>query len=87
MEAMETMEKKFVFDDELVEFEELEEELNEQNSYLKDQDIYLLETNFDISLDNRIWESYVEDIDGGDNFADYCNYIFKMLEDEDYFED
>ena len=93
------MAKKFVFDDklfdnelveesvELEELEELEEELNKQNSCPRDQYIYLLETDFNLSLDNRVWESNVEDIDGGDNFADYCSYIFKILENEDYFED
>ena len=25
-----------------------------------------------IHIDDRVLESYVEDIDGGDNFADYC---------------
>ena len=37
--------------------------------------------------DNRVWKSYVEDIDGGDNFGDYCEYFFKMLIEEEYYDD
>ena len=29
---------------------------------------------------DRFLESYVEDVKGGDNFADYCECFFKMLE-------
>ena len=36
--------------------------------------------------DNRYLESYIEDIDGGDNFADYCEYMFGLLEEEGYYE-
>lgn len=36
--------------------------------------------------DNRTWESYVEDIDGGDNFADFCEEFFELLDEEDYWE-
>lgn len=45
----------------------------------------LSEFNFYPPTDNRILESYIEDIDGGDNFADYCEYIFEILEEEDYY--
>ncbi len=36
--------------------------------------------------DNRTWKSYVCDIYGGDNFADYCKDFFKMLEEEEYWD-
>lgn len=36
--------------------------------------------------DNRYWKSYVEDIKGGDNFIDYCEYIFGILEEEGYYD-
>lgn len=36
--------------------------------------------------DDRIWTSNVEDIDGGDNFADYCKEFFEMLEEEGYYD-
>lgn len=36
--------------------------------------------------DNRYWKSYVEDIEGGDNFVDYCTYIFGILEEEGYYD-
>ena len=47
---------------------------------------YLTEESFYPPSDDRYLESYVEDIDGGDNFADYCEYIFKLLEEEGYYE-
>ena len=47
---------------------------------------YLIEEDFYFSSDDRCLESYIEDIDGGDNFADYCEDMFKLLEEEEYFE-
>ena len=37
-------------------------------------------------MDDRTWKSYVRDINGGDNFADFCEEFFKMLDEEEYFE-
>lgn len=54
--------------------------LNEQDvTELSEQDFYT-------TSDYRYLESYIEDIDGGDNFADYCEYIFELLEEEGYYE-
>lgn len=36
--------------------------------------------------DNRYWKSMVADINGGDNFVDYCSYIFDVLEEEGWYE-
>lgn len=47
---------------------------------------YLTEEDFYPPHDNRYFKSYVEDIDGGDNFADYCRYIFKVCEEEGYYD-
>lgn len=47
---------------------------------------YLSETDLYAPSDNRVLESYIEDIDGGDNFADYCEYIFKLYEEEGYYD-
>lgn len=47
---------------------------------------HITERNFYPPYDNRFFESYVEDIDGGDNFADYCECFFEMLEEEGYYE-
>lgn len=86
------MEKNFTFDeelfnDELDELDELEEELSgEQGSYLRDINFYLTEDDFYSSSDDRVWTSNIEDIDGGDNFADYCKYIFKLLNEEGYYD-
>jgi hypothetical protein len=46
----------------------------------------LTEASFYPPSDNRYLESYVEDIDGGDNFASYCEYIFELLEEEGYYD-
>lgn len=46
----------------------------------------LTEIDFYPPTDNRVWKSYVEDIEGGDNFADYCEYIFEILEEENYYD-
>jgi hypothetical protein len=54
---------------------------DEQYSYRTDNDFCS-----EPLVDDRVWESYVEDIDGGDNFADYCQYIFGMLDEEEYFD-
>lgn len=47
---------------------------------------YLTELDFYPQSDNRTWQSYIEDIDGGDNFADYCEYIFGIYEEEGYYD-
>ena len=36
--------------------------------------------------DDRTWGSYVEDITGGDNFADFCEEFFELLDAEEYWE-
>ena len=36
------------------------------------------------SSDNRTWKSNVEDIYGGDNFADFCEDYFELLDEENY---
>lgn len=83
------MKKGFAFNDELLD-DELEEinddELDEQSLY-SDRDYSCLdESDFYPPSDNRVWRSNVEDIEGGDNFADYCRYIFKTLEEEEYYD-
>lgn len=77
------MNKKCLSDYDLNESYELHEtyELNKLNVYeLSEQDFYP-------PADDRVWKSNVSDIAGGDNFADYCEYIFKILDEEEYFED
>lgn len=54
---------------------------------LAEQDVTeLTEQDFYTTSDDRFLESYVENIDGGDNFADYCEYIFELLEEEGYYD-
>ena len=87
------MEKNFIFDNELFDEEpeeeleeEYEEEFEELNSRVQDINACLTETDFYPPSDNRVLESNVEDIDGGDNFADYCKEFFRMLKDEEYYD-
>ena len=49
-------------------------------------DIELDEQDFYPPSDDRCWESGVEDIYGGDNFVDYCECLFDMLDEEGYFD-
>lgn len=36
--------------------------------------------------DDRTWKSNVYDINGGDNFADFCEEFFEILDENDYWE-
>ena len=47
---------------------------------------YLTEADFYPPSDDRCLESYIEDINGGDNFADYCEDIFELLDEEEYYD-
>ena len=49
-------------------------------------DDYFKESYFYPPLDDRVWKSGIEDIEGGDNFADYCEKFFKILDEEEYWE-
>ena len=51
-----------------------------------DKFYYLTENDFNQPTDNRVLKSVVEDIYGGDNFEDYCQYIFELLEEEGYYD-
>jgi hypothetical protein len=46
----------------------------------------LTEADFYPPSDNRTLKSNVRNIAGGDNFTDYCEYIFDLLEKEGYYE-
>lgn len=51
-----------------------------------DDDLRLEDSDFDAPLDDRVWKSLIEDIEGGDNFVDFCDEFFKMLDEEGYWE-
>lgn len=53
----------------------------------KEQEYVLTEEDFCPPSDDRIWTSNVEDINDGDNFADYCEEFFEMLDEEEYYDD
>lgn len=44
----------------------------------------LSERDFYPPKDNRHWESGVDDIRGGDNFAEYAEDLFRRYEDEEW---
>ena len=62
---------------------------NNQKKYehiLKKQNPILTEKDFYPPSDDRVLTSNVEDIEDGDNFADYCKEFFDLLEEEEYFD-
>lgn len=59
---------------------------NEQDDFLMSDDFCLTDSDFYPPCDDRVWRSNVEDIDGGDNFADYCEEFFELLDEEEYYD-
>ena len=50
------------------------------------QDDILNEEDFYPPSDDRVLESYIEDIEDGINFAEYAEYIYDLYEEEGYYE-
>lgn len=48
--------------------------------------IELTEEDFYPPSDDRVFKSYIDDIRDGDNFFDYCKYIFDIFDEEDYWD-
>ena len=61
-------------------------ELIDEECVLTNNDTCLTEKDFYPPSDDRVWQSNIEDINGGDNFADYCQYIFNVLDEEEYYD-
>lgn len=59
---------------------------NNELNIVDEQYDCITESDFYPPFDNRVFVSYVDDIDGGDNFADYCEYIFDLYEEEGYYD-
>ena len=57
-----------------------------ENQVWTDDDFCLEESDFYPPPDDRVWKSNIEDIEGGDNFADFCAEFFKMLDEEEYWD-
>lgn len=55
------------------------------NKGMKYNDI-LTEEDFYPPEDTRVLKSLVYDVYGGDNFTEYCEDIFDLYEEEDYYE-
>lgn len=66
--------------------EQPEAKIVKQGSCLNDTDFCLTEVDFYPPSDNRVWKSNIKDINGGDNFVDYCTELFEMLEEEEYYD-
>ena len=62
------------------------DEDEDENYVWGDDNFYLKESDFYPPSDNRVWKSNIEDIEDGDNFADYCKEFFELLDEEDYWE-
>lgn len=60
--------------------------LYDEEDYLYTDDDYLQEIDVYSPCDDRVWKSNIEDIEGGDNFVDFCAEFFKMLEEEGYWD-
>lgn len=78
------MNDKYKLDD--ISEEQYRNSLSNKRFRLKNNNLYLTEEDFYRPSDDRVLESYIEDIDGGDNFADYCEYIFELYEEEGYYD-
>lgn len=48
--------------------------------------IELTEEDFYPPSDDRVFKSYIDDIRDGDNFSDYCKYIFNIFDEEYYWD-
>ena len=60
--------------------------LTRSNFLFRKSDICWTEEDFYPLSDDRVLTSYIEDIDDGDNYADYCKYIFDLYEAEGYYD-
>lgn len=64
--------------------------MDNQKKYLDiliKKDYELTEQDFYPASDDRVLTSNVEDIEDGDNFADYCEEFFELLDEEEYFDE
>ena len=73
-------------DEEYYEILLMEGDISENDNLSKNDYFCLKESDFYQPCDNRILKSYIEDIYGGDNFVDYCEYIFDLYEEENYYD-
>lgn len=79
------MRKGYLFSDKMTNVS-FDTEFDEYDFHSKNRNGCLTERDFDPPSDKRKFTSNVEDIDGGDNFADYCEYFFGLLDEEGYYD-
>lgn len=58
----------------------------QHNDTIKNNSYCLKDSDFYPPSDNRVWKSNVSDIAGGDNFADFCEEFFELLDEENYYD-
>lgn len=67
-------------------FDEYDYEYEIERQIFREENFVIDNRTWKSSSDNRIWKSNVLDIYGGDNFADFCEELFEMLDEEEYWE-
>ncbi len=60
--------------------------VTDEDYALTNDDFCLTEVDFYPPSDNRVWTSIIEDVNGGDNFVEYCVDFFDMLDEEEYYD-
>lgn len=63
-----------------------ENKIKKYNDIMRRHKSVLTEQDFYFNSDNRVWKSNVDDIENGDNFADYCEEFFELLDEEEYYD-
>ena len=48
--------------------------------------VEITEEDFYPPSDDRVLKSYIKNVSYGDNFSDYCKYIFALYEEEGYWD-
>lgn len=60
------------------------------NNKLTKKDFQFLNNRFENDIyqqtDNRVLESYIEDIDDENNFESFCEEFFELLDEENYWD-
>lgn len=60
--------------------------VTDEDYALANDDFCLTEVDFYPPSDNRVWTSIIKDVNGGDNFVEYCVDFFEMLDEEGYYD-
>ena len=64
-----------------LEIKDITRETKKYSKFIKEANV-LNEEDFYPPPDDRLRESYIEDIEGGDTYEDYLNYFYDLYEDD-----